>query len=314
MSPPRTRPAGNASRRRRARDSDVQAPAPDQAAQTQHGSLIGARIPKLDASLKVSGQALYGHDVRLPGMLHGKILYSAQPHARVRTVDTSRAARLPGVKCVLTAADNPGTRFGYGKDNTPFKGELVRSLRDEVAGVVAIDEDVAEEALELIQVDYDPLPPMLKVITGEQITAVTDSALRLIKVVPNPFVVFSMTASRSKASSPPPPPRTRKQIDARFPLPTLPRSWWSWERPKRSASTMSIIEAFGTSIPTSMTVVETRMSISPRLKRCIVSSFSSDFIRPCIMATRRLGKRCCVCSKPCVSGLRFSFSDSSMIG
>ena len=160
MSPPRRRPAGNAGKRRRARGSDVQAPAPDRAAQTQLGSLIGARIPKLDASLKVSGQALYGHDVRLPGMLHGKILYSTQPHARVRAVDTSRAARLPGVKCVLTAADNPGTRFGYGKDNTPFKGELVRSLRDEVAGVVAIDEDVAEEALELIRVDYDPLPPM----------------------------------------------------------------------------------------------------------------------------------------------------------
>jgi len=102
----------------------------------------------------------YGHDVRLPGMLHGRILYSRYPHARILNIDASRAGRLPGVKCILTAADNPPTRFGYGKDNTPFKGEIVRSLRDEVAGVVAIDADVAEEALELIEVEYEPLPPV----------------------------------------------------------------------------------------------------------------------------------------------------------
>jgi xanthine dehydrogenase molybdenum-binding subunit len=123
-------------------------------------TLIGARIPKRDAPQKVSGRALYGHDVRLPGMLHGKILYSAHPHARVLAVDTSGAERLPGVKCVLTAADNPGSKFGYGKDNTPFKGEVVRSLRDEVAGVVAIDEGTAAEALQLIRVEYEPLPPL----------------------------------------------------------------------------------------------------------------------------------------------------------
>jgi xanthine dehydrogenase molybdenum-binding subunit len=127
------------------------------------GSLIGARISKLDAPQKASGSAIYGHDVRLPGMLHGRILYSTHPHARVLAVDISRAERLPGVKCVLTAADNPGTAFGYGKDNTPFKDDPVRSLRDEVAGVVAVDEDTAEEALGLIQVDYQPLPPVFTV-------------------------------------------------------------------------------------------------------------------------------------------------------
>ncbi|MFQ5419122.1 MAG: xanthine dehydrogenase family protein molybdopterin-binding subunit, partial [Anaerolineae bacterium] len=64
---------------------------------------------------------------------------------------------------VLTAVDNPHTRFGYGKDNTPFKGEIVRSLRDEVAGVVAVDQDTAEEALSLIDVAYEPLPAVLTV-------------------------------------------------------------------------------------------------------------------------------------------------------
>lgn len=123
-------------------------------------SLIGQRIPKLDAPDKAMGRMTYGHDVRLPGMLHGRILYSRYPHARVLNVDTSRAERLPGVKAVLTAADNPPTKFGYGKDNTPFKGDVVRCLRDEVAGVVATDPDTAEEALSLIKVEYEPLSPI----------------------------------------------------------------------------------------------------------------------------------------------------------
>lgn len=123
-------------------------------------SIIGQRIPKLDAPAKASGRAQYGHDVQLPGMLHGRILYAAHAHARIVAIDTSKAERLPGVKAVLTAAANPPVRFGYGKDNTPFKGELVRSLRDEVAGVVAVDEETAEEALSLIEVTYDLLQPV----------------------------------------------------------------------------------------------------------------------------------------------------------
>lgn len=126
-------------------------------------SQIGRRIPKLDAPEKVMGRTIYGHDVRLPGMLHGRILYSRYPHARIVNLDTSRAERLPGVKGVLTAADNPPTKFGYGKDNTPFKDKLVRSLRDEVAGVVATNPDIAEEALDLIEVEYEPLPPIFTV-------------------------------------------------------------------------------------------------------------------------------------------------------
>ncbi len=125
---------------------------------TSPPSPIGQRLPKLDAPDKATGRATYGHDVRLPGMLHGRILYSRYPHARVLHVDTSRAERLPGVKAVLTTADNPPNhRFGYGKDNTPFK-QTARSLRDEIAGVVALDPDIAAEALALIEVEYEPLP------------------------------------------------------------------------------------------------------------------------------------------------------------
>ncbi len=124
------------------------------------GSAVGQRIPKLDAPDKATGRAQYGHDVNLPGMLHGRILYSRYPHARVRRLDVSRALKLRGVKAVVTAADNPTTKFGYGKDNTPLKGERVRSLRDEVAAVAATDPDIAAEALELIEVEYEPLPPV----------------------------------------------------------------------------------------------------------------------------------------------------------
>ncbi|MFQ5398722.1 MAG: xanthine dehydrogenase family protein molybdopterin-binding subunit [Anaerolineae bacterium] len=126
-------------------------------------SIIGKRIPKLDAPDKATGRTTYGHDVRLPGMLHGRILYTRHPHARILHMDTHRAERLPGVKAVLTAADNPPTKFGYGKDNTPFKGEKIRCMADAVAGVVAIDPDIAEEALSLIEVEYEPFPPVFTI-------------------------------------------------------------------------------------------------------------------------------------------------------
>lgn len=122
--------------------------------------MIGQRIPKLDAPDKATGRTVYGHDVKLPGMLHGCILYSRHPHARILNVDVSRALKLPGVKAIVTAADNPATKFGYGKDNTPLKGDAVRSLRDEVAAVAAVDADLAEEALGLIEVEYEQLPAL----------------------------------------------------------------------------------------------------------------------------------------------------------
>lgn len=121
---------------------------------------IGARTPKPDGPLKATGQAIYGHDLRLPGMLYGRILYTKFPHARILSVDTSRASKLPGVKAILTGADNPPTRFGYGHDNTPLKSEKVRCWSDGVAAVAAVDRDTADEALSLIEVEYEPLPTL----------------------------------------------------------------------------------------------------------------------------------------------------------
>ncbi len=119
---------------------------------------IGKRIPKTDAEEKVTGRAVYINDLKLPGMLYGKILYSPHAHARILRIDTSQAERLPGVKAVLTGYNIPTIRFGFYKDNTPLKANKVCSFRDEVAAVAAIDPDIAEEALELIKVEYEILP------------------------------------------------------------------------------------------------------------------------------------------------------------
>jgi CO/xanthine dehydrogenase Mo-binding subunit len=122
--------------------------------------VVGQRIPKRDALDKVTGRARYIQDVKLPGMLYGKILYSKYPHAKIEKIDTSRAEKLPGVRAVLTGDRIPPLKFGFYKDNTPLKTGKVRSYRDEVAAVAAIDPEIAREALNLIEVTYSPLPAL----------------------------------------------------------------------------------------------------------------------------------------------------------
>ena len=123
-------------------------------------TLIGKRIAKLDAPEKASGKTRYIGDLNLPGELHAKILRSSRVHARIVRIDTGRAKALPGVHAVLTAADVPYQRpLGIiAKDNMPLKGDKVRSLRDEIAAVAADTEEIAEEALRLIGVEYEDLP------------------------------------------------------------------------------------------------------------------------------------------------------------
>jgi 4-hydroxybenzoyl-CoA reductase alpha subunit len=121
-------------------------------------SFVGKRVSKLDAPAKVTGQVVYGHDMKLPRMLYGKILRSAYPHARLVSIDTSKAKALPGVKAVITAEDIPDVKIGWARDNPVLKSGKVRSIRDEIAAVAAIDEDTAQEALELIEVEYEELP------------------------------------------------------------------------------------------------------------------------------------------------------------
>lgn len=125
---------------------------------TMKRSLIGAAVPKVDARGKASGAARYLHDLTLPGMLYGKILRAGRPHARILRIDTSRARKLPGVQAVITAADVNQAPLGFGRDNPPLKGDKVRCVRDEIAAVAAESEEIAAEALRLVEVEFEDLP------------------------------------------------------------------------------------------------------------------------------------------------------------
>ncbi len=121
-------------------------------------AVVGKGIPKADAGVKVTGQAQYMHDLELPNMLYGKILYSDRASARIVSIDTSEAERIPGVKAVLTAYNTPEIRFGFLKDNMALKKDRVRQYRDEVAAVAATTPELAEAAIKAIVVHYEDLP------------------------------------------------------------------------------------------------------------------------------------------------------------
>ncbi|MFH1124636.1 MAG: xanthine dehydrogenase family protein molybdopterin-binding subunit, partial [Pseudomonadota bacterium] len=122
-------------------------------------AVIGKRIPKVDAYAKATGEAKFATDIYLPGMLWAKVLRSPFPHARILSIRTEKAKRLPGVKAVLTADDVPDQRYGALVLDMPiFARDKVRYIGDSVAAVAAVDEETAFEALELIEVEYEELP------------------------------------------------------------------------------------------------------------------------------------------------------------
>ena len=137
--------------------------------------VIGTRPVRPDGADKVTGRAIYGADMRLTGMLHGKVLRSPHAHARIRSIDTSKAKALPGVKAVVTAHDMPKA-----EDRMANLGEMsvnVKHLSNNalaydkvlyrghaVAAVAATNVHIAEEALNLIEVDYEVLPAAIDVL------------------------------------------------------------------------------------------------------------------------------------------------------
>src|SRR5215470_5140204 len=146
--------------------------------------VIGRRTPKVDALDKVTGRAQFGADVILPRMLVGKVLRSPYAHARIKRIDTSQAAALPGVQAVITGHDLPrvipGAAGGAGtasareyyvsqeilaRDKALFHGQVV-------AAVAATSSDIAEEAVERIEVEYDVLPQVTDPVAAMQPGAV----------------------------------------------------------------------------------------------------------------------------------------------
>ncbi len=126
-------------------------------------TLIGRRLRRVEGLDKSTGRAVYTDDVQLPGMLHGKILRSPHPHARIVSIDTSEAEALEGVHAVITGRDMP-VKYGiipWTPDEYPLCVDRVRYIGDGVAAVAAVDEDTAIRALELIRVEYEPLPAFL---------------------------------------------------------------------------------------------------------------------------------------------------------
>ncbi|NQT78915.1 MAG: xanthine dehydrogenase family protein molybdopterin-binding subunit [Candidatus Aminicenantes bacterium] len=119
---------------------------------------IGKEASRPDGPDKAAGKAVYIQDLQRPGMLYGKIKFSDFPHARIKHIDTSKAERLTGVRAVITATNTPEIRLGFLRDNFALKKDKVRQYRDEIAAVAAIDPEIAAEAIELIKVEYEPLP------------------------------------------------------------------------------------------------------------------------------------------------------------
>src|SRR3989304_3751749 len=116
-------------------------------------------VTRRDAVDKAVGRAEYGADIRLQGMLQGKILHSPHAHARIVRIDTSRAEKVIGVKAIITGEDTGRSRVGrFLRDRTILAQGKVRHRGESGAAVAAVDKDTATEALQLIRVDYEELP------------------------------------------------------------------------------------------------------------------------------------------------------------
>jgi CO/xanthine dehydrogenase Mo-binding subunit len=126
--------------------------------------VVGKPVERTDGRVKATGKARYAGDLVAPGMLHGKILRSPFAHAKILNIDTSRASKLPGVMAVITGKDFPGIPFGTRpdtRDQVPMPITKVHHFGEGVAAVAAIDEDIADAALDLITVEYEELPVVL---------------------------------------------------------------------------------------------------------------------------------------------------------
>ncbi|MCL6638608.1 MAG: 4-hydroxybenzoyl-CoA reductase subunit alpha [Firmicutes bacterium] len=134
-------------------------------------SVIGKSAPRIDGRVKVTGQAKYTGDLKFPNMLVGKILTSPHAHARILSIDTSEAEKLPGVKAVITHKDVPSKKYGISParwDENIFCIDKVRFVGDKVAAVAAIDEETVYKALKLIKVEYEVLPAVFDPIEAMQ--------------------------------------------------------------------------------------------------------------------------------------------------
>lgn len=131
-----------------------------------NGHVVGVDVARLDSPATVNGTAKYAADMKMPGMLYGKLLRSEVHHANIISIDTSEAKAMDGVECVVTSDDIPGTPylpncqpqvFVFAKDRIRFKGEAL-------AGIAAVSEKIAQKAIESIKVVYEELPHAIEIV------------------------------------------------------------------------------------------------------------------------------------------------------
>src|SRR5438874_2734293 len=128
-------------------------------------TIVGTPRAKVDAYAKVTGRAVYADDILLPRMLYGRILRSPHAHARILSIDTSQAAKLPGVLAIITGEDLP-QKFGIlpsSQDEYALAIDKVRYVGDPVVAIAALDPDILDEAIKLIQVEYELLPALMSI-------------------------------------------------------------------------------------------------------------------------------------------------------
>ena len=144
---------------------------------------VGRDIPRLEVRAKVTGRADYTHNLRLPGMLYGKVFRATVPHGRIRSIDTLAARELPGVYRVITGEDVrkliPEPYYGPAFHDQPILAlDKVRYVGEPVAAVLAADPHVAEQAVQLISAEYDELPAVYDEVAAMQPDTLVHDVLR----------------------------------------------------------------------------------------------------------------------------------------
>src|SRR5207249_4181910 len=164
-------------------------------------NVIGKPLIKVDAKAKCIGELKYADDIVLPRMLHTRLLRSTVPHARIVNIDVSKAKAYAGVHAVLLGTDLP-TPYGalpVSEDEHPLAIGKVRMVGDPVAAIAAVDEDVATEALDLIQVEYEPLPVVTSIQDAYAIEDRCTNSAVWKQVSPKP-TTFGKTSRSMKAA------------------------------------------------------------------------------------------------------------------
>jgi 4-hydroxybenzoyl-CoA reductase subunit alpha len=157
---------------------------------------VGKSVPRIDGRGMVTGQTKYVFDLSFPNMLVGKMLRSPHAHAKILSIDTSEAEKIPGVRAIVTAEDTHNIKFGSNEyffphtiDQMAIEADKVRYIGDELGAVAAIDEETADKALQLIKVEYEILPAVTDMVEAMKPDApmIHDSLNNIAVILPVNF-------------------------------------------------------------------------------------------------------------------------------